>query len=159
MTKLRGALSQIQGRFETEEAPRPKRPRPGLTHDNRFFFEGAKEHQLLIQRCAMCQALRHPPQPRCDKCGSYEWDTRQSRGRGVVYSFVVNHYPQVPAFDYPLLVALVELDEGIRMVSNVVDVDPADVRIGMALEVGFEPRGADAAVPVFRPAPESPGAV
>ena len=95
----------------------------------------------------------------CPRCRSLSIDVVELSGRGALYSYAILHHPKHPAFDYPLLVALVELDEGIRMVSNVVDVDPADVRIGMALEVGFEPRGADAAVPVFRPAPESPGAV
>ncbi len=93
-----------------QQQARPKRPRPALTQDNRFFFDGAKDHRLLIQRCTNCGALRHPPRPSCAQCRSFEWDTVAASGRGTVYSFVVNHYPQVPAFDYPLIVALVEIE-------------------------------------------------
>lgn len=134
--------------------PRPPRPRPGTTHDNLFFFEGAKEHRLLIQRCSACQALRHPPQPRCDRCGAYDWDALESSGRGTVYSFVVNHYPQVPAFDYPLPIALVELEEGTRLVAQLVDVSLEDIAIGMAVEVTWIEDG-DLTVPAFRPVPAS----
>ncbi len=56
-------------------AARPKRPRPALTQDNRFFFEGAKDHKLLIQRCTNCGTLRHPPRPSCASCRSFDWDT------------------------------------------------------------------------------------
>ena len=132
-----------------EEAPRSPRPRPGTTHDNLFFFEGAKEHKLLIQRCSACQALRHPPQPRCDKCGSYDWDTLESSGKGTVYSFVVNHYPQVPAFDYPLPIGLVELEEGTRLVAQIVDTPVASITVGMAVEVTWIEDG-DLTVPAFK---------
>lgn len=132
-------------------APRPPRPRPGLTHDNRFFFEGAKEHHLLIQRCAACQTLRHPPQPRCDKCGSYEWDALESSGRGAVYSFVVNHYPQVPAFDYPLPIGLIELEEGTRLVAQIVDCPIDEITVGMPVEVVWIDADDELTVPAFKP--------
>jgi len=134
-----------------ETTPRPPRPRPGTTHDNLFFFEGAREHKLLIQRCAACQALRHPPQPRCDKCGSYRWDALESSGRGSVYSFVVVHYPQVPAFDYPLPIGLVELAEGTRLVAQIVDCPVDDITVGMPVAVTWIEDG-DLTVPAFRPA-------
>jgi uncharacterized OB-fold protein/acyl dehydratase len=137
----------------TEPATRPKRPRPALTHDNRFFFEGAKEHKLLIQRCSNCGTLRHPPRPSCANCQSFEWDTVTASGRGTIYSFVVNHYPQVPAFDYPLVVALVELEEGTRLVANVGDITPDTVAIGMPVIAGFEAFDDDLTLPVFRPVP------
>ncbi len=79
-------------------AQKPLRPRPSITRDNAWWFDALKEHHLLIQRCTSCGALRHPPRPMCDKCQSLEWDTVTASGRGSVYSFVVNHYPQVPAF-------------------------------------------------------------
>jgi uncharacterized OB-fold protein/acyl dehydratase len=134
------------------EKPRPKRPRPGLNRDNKFWFDAAKEHRLVIQRCAQCGVLRHPPRPRCDRCGSYEWDTIDASGRGTVYSFVVNHYPQVPAFDYPLAVGLVELEEGTRLVTNIVGIDPAEIRIGMPVEVEFIEYDPDLTLPAFHPA-------
>jgi uncharacterized OB-fold protein/acyl dehydratase len=134
-------------------APRPKRPRPALTQDNRFFFDGAKEHKLLIQRCTECGTLRHPPRPACRVCRSFEWDTLTASGRGTIYSFVVNHYPQVPAFDYPLVVVLVELEEGTRLVANVAGITPEDVAIGMPVVCDFEAFDDDLTLPVFRPAP------
>ena len=139
-------------------AARPKRPRPALTQDNRFFFEGAKEHKLLIQRCSNCGVLRHPPRPACANCQSFEWEPITASGRGTIYSFVVNHYPQVPAFDYPLVVALVELEEGTRLVANVADITPDSVAIGMPVIATFEAFDDDLTLPVFRPAPEAAGA-
>lgn len=134
------------------EKPRPTRPRPSLNHDNRFWFEAAAEHRLVIQRCASCGELRHPPGPACPHCGSFEWDTVESAGRGTVYSFVITHHPQVPAFDYPLPIGLIELDEGIRLVSNVIDVEPDEVHIGMRVEVTFVDVDDELTLPQFRPA-------
>jgi len=131
--------------------PRPRRPRPSLTHDNRFFFEGAKEGKLLIQRCSNCGTLRHPPRPACGVCRSFEWEPIESSGRGTVYSFVVNHHPKVPAFDYPLVVVLVELEEGTRLVANIEGVTPETVAIGMQVEVGFETFDDELTLPVFHP--------
>jgi len=141
-----------RGAPATEEAPpRPLRPRPAITLDNAFFFEGAKGHRLLIQQCS-CGTLRHPPGPRCPSCGSYDWTAKEASGRGRVYSFVVNHYPQVPAFDYPLAVALIELEEGTRLVANIVGCEPSDVVIGMPVEVEWLDLDPDLTLPAFKPA-------
>lgn len=137
---------------EAEPPRRMPRPRPGTTLDNLFFFEGAMERRLLIQRCAACQVLRHPPQPRCDRCGAYDWDTVEACGRGTVYSFVVNHYPQVPAFDYPLPIGLIELEEGTRLVAQIVDCPIEDIVVGMAVEVTWLDDDPELVVPAFRPA-------
>ncbi|MEL7208434.1 MAG: MaoC family dehydratase N-terminal domain-containing protein [Actinomycetota bacterium] len=75
---------------------RPPRPRPSINRDNAFWFEGVKDHRLLIQRCQGCGELRHPPGPACPACGSMDWDTVEATGRGTVYSFTVNHHPKVP---------------------------------------------------------------
>jgi len=143
-------------KVQEEENARPLRPRPALTQDNEFWFEGARQHRLLIQRCTKCGTLRHPPRPMCSECRSYEWDVVDATGRGAVYSFVVNHYPQVPAFDYPLAVGLIELEEGTRLVANVVGVDPSDVRVGMPVEVEWVDHDADLSLPAFRPADTGP---
>ncbi len=137
------------------EPARPKRPRPALTQDNRFFFEGARDHKLLIQRCTNCGALRHPPRPACATCRSFDWDTVTASGRGTIYSYVVNHYPQVPAFDYPLVIALVELEEGTRLVANVAGITPESVSIGMPVVAGFEDFDDELTLPVFRPDPDA----
>ena len=133
------------------EQSRPKRPRPAITRDNQFWFEAAKERRLVIQRCAGCGVLRHPPRPRCDKCGSYEWDAAEASGRGTVYSFVVNHHPQVPAFDYPLAVGLIELEEGTRLVANIVGIDPSEIEVGMPVEVEWIEHDPDLTLPAFHP--------
>jgi len=130
---------------------RPPRPRPAVTQDNAFWFEAAKEHRLLIQRCAQCGRLRHPPGPVCPQCRSYEWDTVEASGRGTVYSYVVNHYPQVPAFDYPLPIGLVELEEGTRLVANLIGIEAADVTVGMPVEVEWQDHDPDLSLPAFKP--------
>jgi 3-oxo-4,17-pregnadiene-20-carboxyl-CoA hydratase alpha subunit len=139
------------------EPTRPKRPRPALTQDNRFFFDGAREGKLLIQRCANCGTLRHPPRPSCANCRSFDWDTQTASGRGTVYSYVVNHHPQVPSFDYPLVVALVELEEGTRLVANLSDIAPSEVTIGLPVVAHFVAFDQELTLPVFRPA--TPAAV
>lgn len=136
-------------------APKPRRPRPSLTHDNAHFFEGTKAHKLLIQRCASCGVLRHPPMPACAECHSLDWDTVAASGRGIVYSFVVNHYPQVPAFEYPLAVALIELEEGIRIVSNIVGVELDAIVIGMPVEAEFVTFDDELTLPQFHPASDA----
>ena len=137
------------------EPPKIKRPAPGISDDTRFFWDGARESRLLIQRCKSCGVLRHPPGPVCSACHSFEWDTLQSKGLGAVYSFVVMHYPAVPPFEYPNPVALVELDEGTRLVAQLVGAKPGEVAIGQRVKVEFTTfdtaDGADIALPQFRP--------
>jgi uncharacterized OB-fold protein len=134
------------------ESERPPRPRPALTQDNAFWFEGAKAHTLLIQHCTSCGTLRHPPLPACGTCQSFEWDTVTASGRGTLYSYVVVHYPKVAAFDYPLPIGLVELEEGTRLVANLDGVEPDDIVVGMALEARFVDFDDDLSLPVFVPA-------
>lgn len=132
-------------------APAPRRPAPGMSDDTRFFWEGAREGKLLIQRCTSCGTLRHPPGPACPSCHSFEWDTVQSSGRGTVYSFVVMHYPEVPPFDYPNPIALVELEEGTRLVAQLVGVAAGEIQIGQAVQVEFNRFDGDLVLPQFRP--------
>jgi uncharacterized protein len=134
-----------------ETVVRPLRPRPALTQDNAFFFEGARRGALLIQRCGSCGVLRHPPRPACAVCRSFEWDTVTASGKGTVYSYVVVHHPQVPAFDYPLPIAVVELEEGTRLVADLVGVEPEAVRIGMPVDVEFVAVDDELTLAMFRP--------
>jgi uncharacterized OB-fold protein/acyl dehydratase len=127
---------------------RPPRPRPAITQDNAFFFEGLREGKLLIQRCTSCSTLRHPPLPGCGVCGSLEWDAIESTGHGEIYSFVVVHYPQVPAFEYPLPIGLILLDEGTRIVANLA-MDPEEVAIGARVVARIESFDEDLSLPVF----------
>ena len=138
--------------------PKIKRPAPGISDDTRFFWDGTREGKLLIQRCKACGTLRHPPGPCCPSCHSFEWDTLQASGRGTVYSFVVMHYPEVPPFDYPNPVGLIELEEGTRLIAQLVGVKPGDIKIGAKVQVEFNrfevgaPEGSDdIMLPQFRP--------
>jgi len=134
---------------EQARAPRPKPPR---NQDNAFFWEGVDRGELLIQHCTSCGRLRHPPRPMCPNCQSLEWDTVQSSGRGNVFSFIIPHYPQVPMFEYPYVVAVIALEEGTRLISNVIDIDPGDVSIGMPVEVKFVKVDDELTLPLFAPA-------
>ena len=91
----------------------------------------------------------------CTACHSFEWDALQSKGLGKVYSFVVMHYPEVPPFDYPNPVALVELDEGTRLVAQLVGAKPGEIAIGQRVQVEFARfdtvDGGDIVLPQFRP--------
>jgi len=153
--KFRPGTGRSAAAEKEEQRERPLRPRPALTQDNAFWFEGARQHRLLIQRCKQCGTLRHPPRPMCAECRSYEWDVVDASGRGTVYSFVVNHYPQVPAFDYPLAVGLIQLEEGTRLVANVIGVDPSEIQIGTPVEVEWVDHDPDLSLPAFRPVREA----
>jgi uncharacterized OB-fold protein/acyl dehydratase len=130
--------------------PAARRPRPAQSHDNAFFWEGVAAGELRIQRCKRCAALRHPPGPMCPRCQSLEWDTVLSKGRGHVFSYVIAHHPPVPPFAYPNAIALIELDEGTRIVSNLVGIDPADIAIGQRVRVEFTKVDDQLVLPLFR---------
>ena len=140
----------LKFRPRERKAPTPPRPRPAINLDNQFFWDGVNEGQLLIQRCVKCAQLRHPPGPACPSCGSLEWDTVESSGKGTVYSYVVPHYPPAPMFGEDYVVVLIELEEGVRFVSNLVDVPSTDVQIGMPVEVSFVPTDPELTLPLFR---------
>jgi uncharacterized protein len=127
------------------------RPAPVLTEDNHAFWEAARDRRLVAQGCRSCGRLRHPPRPQCPLCHSLDHELVELSGRGVVYSYALLHHPRNPRFDYPVVAALVDLDEGVRLVTNLVDVEPGDVRIGLPVTVDFAPTADGMAVPVFRP--------
>jgi uncharacterized protein len=121
-----------QSGSETVSGRQRRHPlRPVIGPDTQFFWDGVKEGELRIQRCADCGARRHPPGPMCPHCHSVKRDYTVAGGRGVVHSYVIHHHPPVPGLTPPYAVALVELDEGVRMVGNVLGCPPEDVRIGM----------------------------
>ncbi|MFD7880156.1 Zn-ribbon domain-containing OB-fold protein, partial [Streptomyces sp. NPDC059766] len=146
------------------QQPRPPRPRPVVNRDNAGFWEGVARHRLLIQRCTGCATLRHPWLPGCNACGCPDWDTVEASGAGTVYSYVVMHHPRFPAFSPPeggpgpagpYAVGLIELAEGVRMVSNVIGVPYDKVRIGMPVRLVFHTYDEDSVLPVFRAAEEA----
>ncbi len=122
---------------------------PSIDKDDAYFWEGVARHQLLLQRCANCKTLRHPPVPMCGRCHSVEWETVPAQGAGRVHSWIVSRHPTEPDVA-PRVVALIELSEGVRFVSNLVDVDIEDVRNEMGVVVCF--RELDGVLlPQFRP--------
>ncbi len=126
-------------------------PRPTMDGDSAFFWEGVEKEELRIQRCASCRKLRHPPRPMCPGCNSLEWDSVVSSGRGEIYSYVVHHHPPVYGFETPFAIALVELEEGTRLVGNVLDIDPKDVRVGLPVEICYQSVEGEWKLPQWRP--------
>ncbi|MFF3373376.1 bifunctional MaoC family dehydratase N-terminal/OB-fold nucleic acid binding domain-containing protein [Streptomyces sp. NPDC002680] len=127
------------------------RPRPVVNRDNAGFWDGVGRRQLLIQRCLECRTLRFPWLPGCNACGSGDWDTVEASGDGTVFSYVVMHHPPFPAFDPPYAVGLIELAEGVRIISNVIGVPYDKVRIGMPVRLEFvRYEDGQPELPVFR---------
>lgn len=124
---------------------------PTTTPDSRFFWDGLREHRLLVQRCGACGALRHPPRPMCPTCNSLELDTIDAGGAGTVVSYVMPHHPPYPWFEYPYIVVLVELDEGVRIVANLTHVQVGAVAIGMRVRAYFESYDDELTLVQFRP--------
>ncbi|HJM76361.1 MAG TPA: OB-fold domain-containing protein [Dehalococcoidia bacterium] len=116
------------------------------------FWEACRDGELRIQRCTGCAVFRHPPQPMCRQCGSSEYEWTAVSGRGSVFSYIVTHQPIHPALAdlVPHLVVLVELEEGVRITSNVVECPPDEVAIGMPVEVTFERVNEEITLPKFR---------
>jgi uncharacterized OB-fold protein len=137
-------------------APKPalgERVKPAIGRDNAFFWEGVEQRELRIQQCGGCRVLRHPPAPMCARCGSTDQGYVVASGRGVVYSHVEHHYPPLPGVELPHTVLLVELEEGVRLISELAaGVDPAVVRIGLPVQVSFQQVPGGQLLPVFGPA-------
>jgi uncharacterized OB-fold protein len=127
---------------------------PELTDLNRPFWEGCRNDQLVLQRCSECGHLRYPISRVCPRCisSSYSWEP--TSGRGTVYSFAVFRHAYNEAWrdQVPYAVALIELEEGPTMISNIVGVDVDDVHVGLPVRVVFAPATDQVTVPRFTPA-------
>ncbi len=117
------------------------------------YWAGAREHRLLVQKCRACGNHWHPPSTICPACGARDCDWVESCGKGRVFSFVTYHriYNKGWEGELPYVVAVIELEEGARMLSNVVGIDAADVVCDMAVEVVFDDVTPDVTLPKFRP--------
>lgn len=125
-----------------------------IGRDNAFFWEGVEQRELRIQRCGGCGVLRHPPQPLCDRCGSTDQGWVVASGRGTVYSTVVHHYPPLPGVELPHVVLLVELEEGVRLISELTPgADRDAARIGTPVQLEFATVPGGDLRPTFRPVP------
>ena len=118
------------------------------------FFEAAREGVLRLQRCPACDTWTFPFRKRCQQCGATELEWSDSRGRGTLYSHALLRRQYHPRHEgrLPLILAWIDLDEGVRIPSNVVDVEPDALRVGMPVEVAFETFPDGGVIPVFRPA-------
>jgi len=127
-------------------------PTPLPTPDTAPYWEGAAAGELRIQQCTNCTRYYFYPRPFCPNCGSAEVVWRVVSGRATLVSYVINHRP-VPASDTPVVIALVQLEEGPQLMSNIVGVEPepANLPLGLPLLVTFEQRD-EHAIPVFAPA-------
>jgi uncharacterized OB-fold protein/acyl dehydratase len=134
------------------EAPPTPRPTPAVGLDNSYFWDGVAAGELRIQQCGGCAVLRHPPQPLCDRCGSTDQGHVVASGRGTVYSFVVHHGPPLAGVSTPHTALLVDLEEGVRMVSELADgADPARIRIGLPVRLEMKTLPGGQVRPAFRP--------
>jgi hypothetical protein len=128
-------------------------PLPKPDQDSAEYWAAARRHELVLQQCSACGRFRFYPRAVCPHCLSEKFEWRPSSGRGRIYSFTVIHRPPSPAFRdrVPYVLALVELEEGVRMMSNVVGCDPQAVEIGLRVEVTFEDLTPEITLPVFKP--------
>jgi hypothetical protein len=130
------------------------RPVPVPSLETQPFWDGCLREQLLVQQCKGCHTLWHPPGPVCPSClfSDYEWTP--TGGRGQVYTYSVVHHAFRRAWEplVPYILAVIELTEGPRILSNLVDVAPAAVQIGMEVTVTFQPVSESITLPLFRPA-------
>ena len=140
-----------------QSTERPPRPLPQPTPETQRFWDGAKRGELVIQRCDDCHHAYFPPRPFCPACGGRSVSDEVASGRATLYSYVINQRPHA-AFDGPVAVAVVELAEGPRLMTNVIDSPQTEeaLQLDMELEVVFEVQNDDIALPLFRPAPLRP---
>lgn len=131
----------------------PAIPVPVPDSDNAGFWEGCRQHELRLQRCSACGAVRHHPRPMCPHCTSCDYGWVRAGGRGTLYTFTIVHGPTLPVFQAhaPYNVAVIQLDEGPFIVSNIVGCRPEHLRIGMRLQVTFETLDEGTVLPRFSP--------
>jgi uncharacterized protein len=129
------------------------RPLPRGEDYNGEFYQFCQRHELRFQRCSACHTWRHMPRESCRNCGSFQWTWERSGGTGKIFSWTIVHRALHPGFadDLPYAVVLVELDEGVRLVSHVADLPLEDLRIGLPVTVVFDDVTPDVTLHKFRP--------
>lgn len=131
----------------------PTRPVPQPTPETQHFWDGTRSGELRIQRCADCSHAYFPPRPFCPECSSRNVAVEAASGKATLHSYVI-HHREMPGFPSPYAIAVVELDEGPRMMTNIVECEqtPEALVLDMPLEVTFEKLDDDISLPLFRPA-------
>ena len=129
------------------------RPLPVITPETRHYWEGTRAGELRLQKCAECNHVYFPPRPFCPKCASRDVSVVRASGRATLYSYVI-HHRAAPGFTPPYSIAVVELEEGPRMMTNIVEVEqtPQALQLDMPLEVTFQRMSEEISLPMFRPA-------
>lgn len=135
----------------TTETATPTRLKPVVTLDIKFFWDACARGELVGERCSGCGRFRFPPRPMCPHCHSLEREHVKLSGRGTVYSWIRPQHPKPVGFTAAPIVALIELEEGFRLVSNLEGIDFEAVRVGLPVQVDFAPTVGNRKVPVFRP--------
>ncbi|KJC60339.1 DNA-binding protein [Bradyrhizobium sp. LTSPM299] len=132
--------------------PRTDRHIPSATPETKHFWDAAREGRLILQQCRDCGHTYFPPRPFCSECNSRNVALRQASGRARLYSYVISHRA-APGFEAPYAIAVVELDEGPRMMTNIINVPqtPEALVLDMPLRVAFEKISDDISLPVFEP--------
>jgi uncharacterized OB-fold protein len=127
---------------------------PEPTPDTRPFWDALMEGRFRLQRCADCGKVRHYPRPVCDACFSMNTDWVEASGLGTVHSWTITHHAFHPGFkaDLPFMLLTVDLAEGVRMQAQARGIGEAEVRVGLAVKVGFERVKEDLTLPVFEKA-------
>jgi uncharacterized protein len=130
-----------------------KKPIPAVTPEMKPFFDAAKRHELVVQRCTQCGAHRFPAREICSNCLSREAEWVKVSGRGTVFSYNVMHQVYHPGFadEVPYAVVVISLEEGAKMTSNLVGMKPHDIKIDMPVKVVFEEITEDITLPKFAP--------
>ena len=131
---------------------KPRRALPVPTPETEHFWEGTRSGELRLQRCDECERVYFPPRPFCSECGSRSVSVFAASGRGKLHTYVINHRP-APGFEGPYAIAVVELEEGPRMMTNIVDSPqtPEALALDMPLEVVFTEMNETISLPHFRP--------
>ena len=132
--------------------PKFERMLPTPSPQTQHFWDGTKEGELRLQRCDACKEAYFPPRPFCPKCASRKVSVFKASGKGTLASYVIHHRP-MPGFKPPYSIALVELEEGVRMMTNIVDCEqtPEALQLDMPVEVKFQKFSDDITLPLFRP--------
>ena len=128
-----------------------QRPLPMPSPLEQPYFDGCRDGELRLQTCNNCHQAQFYPRVLCCHCGHHDLSWQPSSGLGVVASFTVARRAVSPAFDAPYVIALVDLEDGVRLMSHVVDVDPETVTVGLPVIVAFETWSEDLTLPVFKP--------
>ena len=127
------------------------KPLPNPDLDTKPFWDGLKNHKLMLQQCGGCGRIRHYPRPVCDNCYSMAVDWLEASGQGTLHSWTITHHAFLPGFkqDLPLLLATVDLAEGVRMNCQLKGVDPAELELGLPVKVAYEAATDEVTLPIF----------